>query len=842
MTNYSNDISKIYSFIQKQGIWKMDLNNNGEIIEAECKYFLKQNLEEIDLQDKSKADDIIFQFWRSINTDRSVKSIASLDAKEIEAMNKRIAMEELLLKYTENLKAPKSLQYSDWKGYVTDELKNAIENHGGMESFKTEQELEAFIKQNLKDAEYKATVVCVCDTEKSNALKSDAFKNAGINEENFPADLQKEIQKFIDDAIENRVDFEGDELVTYISDSVKTIIETYTKRQDATDLKVEQLRKKLLSNLQEAAKEDDEVKSMVAKFGQDAVYKAMNDFLTTEYVKTNFSSLKETDNLLDKFKESTQFTDIRKNLQRNQAQEVVMSLLTPTEEQTYFNYAENLKTEKGEDWFYEDSIWNYFSLEFVLQDVLGEKYDSSKSSDYIKEALDTGLDALKKDDCNEIIKYVLRKFGIDETTKRSGETADSELLTALVKAGVDRELAKAILSLTPEDRAKYSEYTEKLNDIIQGYADGIIKDKSALVDKLANEIKTLVDKKVFQDMQDAIENSRKVEDKSKAIMESFKSDKNRESIGDGEHKDKFTFYLDKNGNIIFVDYDNATSDKTLFNSDKNEALQNYFALAKNHAEDEYKDKLNALGFTEQEKDNLYNAALYLTLTDTSVVSSFYNLIEIDGVVEKFIENYTKLLQKAASNDKAREYIKNWNQNSYLAGTTTNLGDSSNRIGSDMQGSKLTTDFGVENNKTGGNDNKIATTKTKTHYINYGDNKGGNILHLDGNGGDEKYANGIMDKMVDGYVQKYGIILGVNTVIDLFNKAQQAALDKIKNQKDKDDRPDDQNMEGYELYAYGDHGNSVNTIHNRGKYYSISALLIQIEVEMERLIGQAVLNL
>ena len=94
----STGINSIYLFIAQNPNWQqeMDINGDGKIIQAECRYYLKENAGMIQLEKDSQGkevetlNDVINRFWKSINSNTKGSSVATLDEKEITKLNQRL--------------------------------------------------------------------------------------------------------------------------------------------------------------------------------------------------------------------------------------------------------------------------------------------------------------------------------------------------------------------------------------------------------------------------------------------------------------------------------------------------------------------------------------------------------------------------------------------------------------------------------------------------------------------------------------------------------------------------------------------------------------------------------
>ena len=88
----NSGINSIYLFIAQKPNWQqeMDINGDGKIIQAECRYYIKENAGMVNLEDGANLNDIINKFWKSINSNTKGTSVASLDENEIDKLNQRL--------------------------------------------------------------------------------------------------------------------------------------------------------------------------------------------------------------------------------------------------------------------------------------------------------------------------------------------------------------------------------------------------------------------------------------------------------------------------------------------------------------------------------------------------------------------------------------------------------------------------------------------------------------------------------------------------------------------------------------------------------------------------------
>ena len=97
----SNDISRVYQFLAKQGDWiaAADANGDGSVIKTEFRNFMKESFEWDGETTDAGKNDLINTFWESIDTNQSgkisgtrLKNKNALDSKEIDSMSNTIEM------------------------------------------------------------------------------------------------------------------------------------------------------------------------------------------------------------------------------------------------------------------------------------------------------------------------------------------------------------------------------------------------------------------------------------------------------------------------------------------------------------------------------------------------------------------------------------------------------------------------------------------------------------------------------------------------------------------------------------------------------------------------------
>ena len=206
----SNDISRVYQFLAKQGDWiaAADANGDGSVIKTEFRNFMKESFEWDGETTDAGKNDLINTFWESIDTNQSgkisgtrLKNKNALDSKEIDSMSNTIEIYEILNNYTASLKAPNIISdAANWKKSVSEGLAALTETYI-KEGGKAEN-LEAYLAEKAPAVMRKATAdYCANEylkSEMSDFVKEYAYSYADDNTlqgiidtyiQNIPADV-----------------------------------------------------------------------------------------------------------------------------------------------------------------------------------------------------------------------------------------------------------------------------------------------------------------------------------------------------------------------------------------------------------------------------------------------------------------------------------------------------------------------------------------------------------------------------------------------------------------------------------------------------------------------------
>ena len=184
----SNDVSsKVYLFLAKQGDWATaaDKNGDGTVIKSEFRQYMENNYE-WNGEDASAKSDLINQFWKEIDTKQSGKlnkklnNKGALDKNEINTMNNKIQMYEILNNFTSNsIEVPSVVQdRTNWKKSVAESLANKVDAY--ISSNKSADNLEAYLQEISPEIERKATAD-YCANQYLNTEMKDIVKEYGYS-------------------------------------------------------------------------------------------------------------------------------------------------------------------------------------------------------------------------------------------------------------------------------------------------------------------------------------------------------------------------------------------------------------------------------------------------------------------------------------------------------------------------------------------------------------------------------------------------------------------------------------------------------------------------------------
>ncbi len=174
----SVDSSKVYLFLSKNKNWQTeaDKNGDGKIIKSEFRTYMEGNYS-WNGEDASAKSDLINAFWKEIDTNQSGKlskklnNKGALDDSELNAINKKIEMYDILNDYVKNLNAPSVVSNkTQWKQSVEEGLTSKVEEY--IKSGKSVEELTAYIAELAPVIERKATADYCANQYLANDMKN----------------------------------------------------------------------------------------------------------------------------------------------------------------------------------------------------------------------------------------------------------------------------------------------------------------------------------------------------------------------------------------------------------------------------------------------------------------------------------------------------------------------------------------------------------------------------------------------------------------------------------------------------------------------------------------------
>lgn len=327
----SNDVSsKVYLFLAKQGDWATaaDKNGDGTVIKSEFRQYMENNYE-WNGEDASAKSDLINQFWKEIDTKQSGKlnkklnNKGALDKNEINTMNNKIQMYEILNNFTSNsIEVPSVVQdRTNWKKSVAESLANKVDAY--ISSNKSADNLEAYLQEISPEIERKATAD-YCANQYLNTEMKDIVKEYGYSYAD-DSTLQGMIDNYISQLSANSGEIPSDE---EINETVINIINEYlstaglkdsdgfdlsqygytaNENSSLNDLQKSIIKSNLQKNLQDISKESDyeTYKSLY----DDAV----NQFIESKLADGKFSDFATLQNYgIAEFENSDNYKSVKK--------------------------------------------------------------------------------------------------------------------------------------------------------------------------------------------------------------------------------------------------------------------------------------------------------------------------------------------------------------------------------------------------------------------------------------------------------------------------------------------------------------------------------------------------
>lgn len=889
----TGDNEKIYLFLQNMGVneegkaaWvdEADSNNDGVISKTELRKILEQSgfdFSALDGWNGEKAtkseNDIINKFWKNFNTNSSTSKIkgtrirnsAGLDKKELDSMNLVIEAEGMVLSYLDTIKTPEIFKNANWdvKGRLKEEAEKLYS------TAKSSDEVLNKIKAMQPRIEYEENVaclkaICFAAAKEKSEIGFD-FANSNDVAEIVEVKLQEllkncESGKFptieqIKTAIEESIsDYVNDEGVAQkraaegpkepgLSDYKKQLAENQLKNLvDANALITAKIAELKLNNVDSATKSQlvAELGSKITSFRKDFIDGLKISSFNGQTLKTEF---------VNDYKAKAQALLTNDIVQRAQANnDKNIQDAKNSAKQSAF-------TTKKNDLEEELNVKAYSKTkELITTGINGYKMDETTAESfrvqnlvpagkrYIENCL-SGIDISKE--TPESLEQILKNLNIsissfiDDFVSGSGYTKaynnvsnnnKSTYLTPSELEGYKNRIIPAIRELFVQTgslvfNGKTFYDVNQLVAAIQNFNDGA---------KLPSLISTLLEKAVKpQTAKEYAQANVTVSDKTSAI-------ESQSTINNIMYqKGTLSFRLLNDGTVEFVTADwNSNSAKGsrggIFNKTANSTLNSYFNTIKNELHSQYKDEINRLGLTEQEKKNLFNLALYMTLSDTSVLTSMYKETQLYNVVDSLLKNYQKLLSKISKDDNARKYVTEYVSNNILNGRTLATDPRDNHkyeIGYYKNMTKNMTDYYTDDTTNGaGSDDWVAIDKYTT--ATYGK---GQIIHINSDCREDNNAvNASLDKLCNNYITNYRDVLSEQDIVSLFNQAEKVAIDKLQKTTNLSMAANTQ------IYGYSENGDGSNADYDTfsGDFYSVQSILLEVMFEMERLIAKKVMGM
>ena len=853
----SSDLSRVYQFLANQGDWvqKADINNDDVIVKDEFRYLMEENFFEWNGEEMSTSeqDDLIDQFWNKIDTNKLKTKMTdnskfynknTLDKDEIAAMEDRIEMYETLSEFTSMLDCPSVVSSTkQWKEDVVAELQALLETY--IEQGGTNENLLDFLNQNSTAIENKVTAQ-YCAAEYLNEVMPELSKKY---EYAFGSD--EDLNNLINNYVQNLpAEVTPEEMKSTLINIINAYLAT-AGLAEANDVDLNEYGYNTADNaplnyLQQSVAEQT-LKSNLEAVKNDANYEAyteMFDTAVSAFIEETLSNAKASDFQtilsygIEQFQQSEGYKDIQTTI------DIKNVLIFNDDSSELYNAIES-------------------ELGSTVAEILTEGVYFTAYSEIIDKAIEQS-DKFMKDgalDTAALIEWVVNEVqtnlsNILSNSGRSDELSNDELYNLFNESLNSADKLKttdsqAALTLVKEAAITYCEslaargekHTELLAYVFE------TSNYSSVINacKAPSEIEDYINEINSQVGNIKETTTVKVKDKSEEIINDINSSLTYNGTNVTQARTSLTFRVDKSGYILFVG-NNYQESGGVWNDAPDQALNDLInSQVRQKVQEQYWDEISGLGLTDNELDNLYNIAVFMTVSNTTVVRSMYDEMNIGPVIEEIVKNYSQMLAKVATDETARNYIKNVENKSLLNGTGTWAGartdGQGNETNSDYNYWFKTLDKYYTNDSTNSSDYdgddwvSIASRGEETFSCNGGS---GNIIILtSAAAGDNDPVNKAMRAMLTDYVSSYGDILDASKIIALFKEAQQTAfakLESVLNQTSAD---------GASIYGYGECLNGET--HNSDTYrsdglYGVNSILINIMYEMERLLSKEVLGL
>lgn len=372
-------------------------------------------------------------------------------------------------------------------------------------------------------------------------------------------------------------------------------------------------------------------------------------------------------------------------------------------------------------------------------DKLGSTYNTHKLNelqvavltksikDKIYEKLDDKLKSLYESEIDAKIPAFITK----ELSKKTA----SGFTTIDVDSLADKFIANEIADIN----AKYKELTTKRDELIKYVTDELGKEdhteernaaaqkvfQSTDIKVIEQKIKTMNLEEVQQADTDfraeiaaiggnSQQGETNVEDKSSTIKDSLLGVKRNSAI--------MTYRILNDGTVEFVKLNPGNVTGGIFAAEADTTVNGYFNEVKTKLESAngYQTELNSIfGSDTNAKNALFNTALYMTLSDSTVVKDAYHQMPLRSVVDKVVDNYVALLQKASKDEKFKKYIIQHDNLSLIAGRTLATEDIGRNVYIDDVNGTMTrnmNDYYKDNSTAGSDDWAVNLDDLKNNII------------------------------------------------------------------------------------------------------------------------------
>ena len=847
----SNEISRIYQFLSNQGDWvvKADKNSDGNITKDEFRTFMEDFEWNGETSDKN---DLINEFWAKFDTNRSrakingssVADMNALNPQELAVLDKRIEMNETLNDFTTTLSCPNIISGSSkaWKEDVTAKLQNLLETYiaqGG-----TNENLLSYLEEQSPAIENKVTAE-YCAAEYLDEVMPELNKEYG-----YAYGDDKDLNKLINDYAQNLAEGVTPE---DMKATLVRIIDAYLataglKESNGVDLGSWGYNtddKAPLNDLQESVAKSTLTQNLEA-IKNDEYYEAFADTIdaaVTAFIEETISNATAADYQsilkygVEQFKQSEAYQEIKTTMDVKQVmifnndnaplyqaitKELGNSIAEILTEGVYFDAYEeiiNQAIEKANDGAFD--VNGKFDVQALVEWAVDE----------IKENLTTIINQSgSAEDLSNADLY--------ELYLESASAADDMMYTDSDKSlQMHKDAALAYCEAIAAKGEQHEALVEEICEIELGSSSYASAIKSC---KKPSDLEALI-KAISAEVDTVKETSNvKVRDKSQAVINDINSTMSYKGVNISQVRSKLAFKVDEDGSITFIgnNYDEVGGVWDPVHNQPDGRLNHLINnQLKNKLQAEYSNELEGLNLTQNEKDNLFNLALLMTLSDTTVVRSMYDEINIGVVIEKVVENYSQMLAKVSTDENARNYIKTVQNKSILNGMSTWSTDNTYYNTDNIQAKTL--DKYYKNNSTNGGDDWVSIGTRKEESFTVGGATGNIVLLASGSAGDDNAVNNAMKSILTDYVNSYNDVIEPARVIELFREAQQTAFAKLETVKDQN------KADGTSIYGYGESNagcGNYDTYTADGNFYSVNCILINVIYEMERLISKEVMGM